>query len=439
MKYSIVIFPLIFLVLSFCSNPAVCNDLESVRSNAIKLKSSSDLDVLIDNASDKKLVLLGEASHGTHEYYVWRDSISRRLIAEKGFNFIAVEGDFAMLFELNRYVKNLPGAASSAKEVLRKFDRWPTWMWANDEIVGLAEWLREYNDNQAAESKVGFYGIDVYDEWRSKTMLLNHLQDKAPDIHAEVRRQYNCFRRFWGESWQYGAAAAAGSVNCSGNTKRALEIIQENRSSFSGDCVYDYFYAEQNAHVIKNAEKFYRKSAMQRNDDSWNARVLHFYHTTLRLLDFYGEESKGIVWAHNTHIGDARFTDMVRFNQLNIGQLSRHGLGNENVMLVGFSTYQGNVKAGRQWGIPGEIMPVVRAQHNSFEEIMNRLGKEAFYLVFNDELQQNPLLTGVLGNRAIGVVFNPANEPRQYVRTIVPKRYDVMIFFRETKALKSLK
>jgi len=438
MKYYKIWFYFSMVFFYACSQPLSGKPEDELKNNAIELLSSKDLDVLVEASANKKLVLLGEASHGTHEYYVWRDSISRRLISEKGFNFIAVEGDFAVLFELNRYVKNLPGAASSAHEVLRSIDRWPTWMWGNYEIVGLAEWLRKHNDNLLQGPKVGFYGIDVYDEWRSKAMLLEHLQRAVPTIYEKVKKQYDCFAPFVGQSWEYGAAVASGAVDCGPGAAMVVELIRNNEDMFKDDCIYDFFYAIQNAYVVRNAERFYRKSAMRRSDESWNSRVFHFYETTLRLLDFYGDGSKGLVWAHNTHIGDAGFTEMINFNQLNIGQLARDGLGSENVFLVGFTTYKGRVKAGRQWGLPGEVMQVAPAQPNSLEEVLSRVGKDAFYLLFDDQLAQNELLSGVLGNRAIGVVFDPRNEPRQYVRTIVPRRYDAMVFFKETRALSPL-
>src|SRR5690625_4451405 len=165
---------------------------QSFKHKAIPLDGDSSLDNLILSAADKELVLLGEASHGTHEYYLWRDKISRRLIAEQGFNFIAVEGDFASLYQLNRYVKNLDGAASSAKEVLSRLYRWPTWMWANEEVVALAEWLREYNDSLPQDEKVGFYAMDVYDEWNSKAVVLDLLKSTNLEVYDYVKKEYSC-------------------------------------------------------------------------------------------------------------------------------------------------------------------------------------------------------------------------------------------------------
>lgn len=176
----------------------------------IPLEGDTSLDTLIFVASEKELVLLGEASHGTHEYYLWRDKISRRLIAEHDFNFIAVEGDFASLYQLNRYVKNLDGSANSAKVVLLKLDRWPIWMWANEEVVALAEWLRKYNDQLAQDKKLGFYGMDVYDEWNSKKVVLDMLKETDQTAYNYVKEQYKCFAPHKGDSWRYAHGVNAG-------------------------------------------------------------------------------------------------------------------------------------------------------------------------------------------------------------------------------------
>ncbi len=415
------------------------DNLESyLKNKAIPLEKAGELDQLINAAGDKTLALLGEASHGTHEYYIWRDSISRRLIAEKGFNFIAVEGDFASLFELNRYVKNKPGAAGSAREVLENLDRWPQWMWGNHEVKQLAEWLRSHNDQLGeGQSMVGFYGMDVYDEWTSKEVLLKFLQDHNPEIYQQVKEQYSCFEPYGFDSRVYARSLQTGRSDCSEHTRTVVELLQNARGEFDVDD-YQYFYAVQNAMVVKNAEKFYRKSATRRDASSWNSRVHHMHETVNRLLDVYGEGSKGIVWAHNTHIGDARFTEMYSAGNQNIGELSRVHHGPENVFSIGFTTYRGQVKAGASWESERENMQIAVAQRNSVEYLLNQTGLERFYLMFDDEDRTHDDFMQPRGHRAVGVVFNPANEPRQYVNTVLPMRYDAIIFFRETQALNPL-
>lgn len=408
------------------------------RKKARVMNHSGDLDHLVAGAKDKKLVLLGESSHGTHEFYTWRDSISRRLIAEHGFNFIAVEGDFAPLFELNRYVKNLPGAAGSAQEVLLDIDRWPLWMWSNEEMIGLAEWLRQYNDNLTPAQKVGFYGMDVYDEWRSKRMLLDFLEKHEPSLFEKVAREYNCLKPFRDNSWHYARMAAAGVTNCAIHTETVVQVLGEHKETLSQKEEYAYLYALQNALVVQNAEKFFRKSAAGKGTDSWNARVMHMQHTCENLLDFYGPDAKGIIWAHNTHVGDASYTGMKDYNELNIGQLARERLGRENVFLVGLTTYTGRVQAALQWEAMRQEMTVVAARKNSLEALLHRTGHKRFYLVFDEEDRKKEALAKSIGHRAIGVIYNPNMDHRQYVSTIVPLRYDALLFFARTKALTPL-
>lgn len=410
-----------------------------IKDQAIPLSGSADLNRLVNAAGNNRLVLLGEASHGTHEYYFWRDAISRLLISEKEFNFIAVEGDFASLYELNRYVKDMPGSANSARDVLENLDRWPQWMWGNEEVLALAEWLREYNDKLPFDRKVGFYGMDVYDEWRSKDAVLDFLREHDREIFRQVRDYYNCFQSYDRDSWSYARGVQQGRPDCSDQTLAVVDLIRSSRDRFNELSDYEYFYLLQNAYVKHNAEKFYRKSAIRRDASSWNSRVHHMHETVNRLLDLYGEGSNGIVWAHNTHIGDARFTDMYNAGNQNIGELSRVHHGPENIFSVGFTTYKGKVMAGAQWGSRQQVKRIASARRNSVEYIMNKTGLPAFYLLFDDVDRTHEEFMEPRGHRAVGVVYNPVNEPRQYVNTILPLRYDAFIFFHETKALNPLR
>lgn len=405
---------------------------------AIPLKPESNLDPLIVTAGEKKLVLLGEASHGTHEYYLWRDKISRKLIESHDFNFIAVEGDFASLYQLNRYVKNMEGAESSARNVLLKLNRWPTWMWANEEVVALAEWLREHNDRLPNHKKVGFYGMDVYDEWESKAEVLALLKDLDETIFQYVQSQYDCFHPHKGESWQYARAIKAGQKDCSEATKKVVDFIRDNRDKFHQLSNDTYFYLLQNAIVLHNAEEFYRESVASKSSVSWNSRVYHMHGTVNDLFALYGENSKGIVWAHNTHVGDASYTNMRNVGEKNIGQLSRELLGNENVFLIGFSSYKGKVMAGPSWGARMEKMTIPKAVSGSLEAELNKIDMDEFYILFDKEDRMEKNLK-VMGHRAVGVVYNPKGDRRQFVPTVVPLRYDAVIFFKETTALHTLR
>lgn len=411
---------------------------QNFEQKAVPLDGDASLDRLISAAADKELVLLGEASHGTHEYYLWRDKISRRLISEQNFSFIAVEGDFASLYHLNRYVKNLDGAANSAREILLKLHRWPTWMWANEEVVALAEWLRSHNDNLPQDKKVGFYGMDVYDEWNSKKAALDLLKTTDQTAYEYVKEQYNCFGQHKGDSWSYAHAVRAGKENCATATKNVVEYIRNNRNNFPELSDDAYFYLLQNTIVVHNAEEFYRESIASKGDVSWNSRVHHMHGTVNDLLNLYGKNSKGIVWAHNTHIGDAEYTNMRKTGEKNIGQLTREGLGNDNVLLIGFTSFEGKVMAGSSWGAPMEEMTIPPAISNSIEYKLNQIDQESFYLIFDKEDRKKKNLKS-MGNRAVGVVYNPKRDKRQFVPTIVPMRYDALFFFKKTTALRVLK
>ena len=411
---------------------------QSFIDRAIPLLDTGSLDELISKASDKKLVLLGEGSHGTHEYYVWRDKISRRLIAEENFNFIAVEGDFASLYNLNLYIKGLDSSSVSAKEILSKLDRWPTWMWANEEVAALAEWLKTYNDKVPQNKKVGFYGMDVYDEWNSKDMVLQTLQKTSPSAFLYVKNQYKCFDPHKGESWKYAHAVNAGKEDCATATKNVVEFIRANRENLKDLSDDEYFYLLQNSIVVHNAEEFYRESVASKDNVSWNSRAFHMHGTVNDLLSFYGENSKGIVWAHNTHIGDAEYTSMRNTGEKNIGQLTRENLGRDNVFLVGFTSYEGKVMAGSSWGAAMKEMTMPPAIANSIEAKLYKTNLDSSYIIFdkNDRKEKN---LKVMGNRAVGVVYTPSRDKRQFVPTIVPMRYDALFFFKETTALRVFK
>src|SRR5690554_1337000 len=420
-----------YILVSLLFFGSMFSSAQNMNQKAIPLEGDPSLDRLILAAADKELVLLGEASHGTHEYYLWRDKISRRLIAEENFSFIAVEGDFASLYQINLYVKNLPGAANSAREVLLKLERWPAWMWVNEEVEVLVEWLRNHNDKLPQADKVGFYGMDVYDEWNSKKVVLDLLKATNRIAYNYVKEQYKCFEPHKGDSWSYADAVRSGKESCAVATKNVVKYIRENRTNFHELSDDTYFYLLQNTIVVHNAEEFYRESVASRGHESWNSRVHHMHGTVNDLLDLYGENSKGIVWAHNTHIGDAEYTNMRNRGETNIGQLSREELGKKNVFLIGFTTYEGRVIAGSNWGSPMQEMTIPPAIPNSIEHKLNQTDLESFYLIF-DEADRKKKNLKVMGHRAVGVVYSPWRDERQFVPTIIPMRYDALFFFKKT-------
>jgi len=406
---------------------------------AIPFTDASGLNLFINECEQKKLVLLGEASHGTHEYYHWRAEISKRLITEKKFSFIAVEGDWASIYRLNKYVKDLGNAKSSAKEVLQSFNRWPEWMWANSDILELAEWLKEHNQTLPPDEKVGFYGFDVYGQWDAMDDLLAWSEDNLNDKHNDILTKLSCFAKYRTDEWQYASEVAGGKNSCEEKLQQIVEILRSYGNSIDSSEMKPYFRAKQNALVVQNAESFYRL-AIQNNILSWNSRVDHMWLTINRLLDFHGENSKGIIWAHNTHVGDSRATVMRSINQYNIGELSRTTLGEENVFIAGFGTYRGKVNAGTEWGARMRIMKVPKAQKGSLDYYLGQVPHEQFFIHFNEDDRKNQLLAGnYLGHRAIGVTYNPQWESGNYVPTLPAFRYDALLFFQNTSALKTVR
>jgi erythromycin esterase len=437
------IFILSLALVYFSLNSFVCSPLdgdlvELLRGRKAILQTTEDISPFIAKAGEKRLVLLGESTHGTSEYYYWRAEISKRLISEKGFSFIAVEGDWASIYRLNLYVRGMPGSGNSAKEVMRSFNRWPFWMWANEETAVLIEWLRDYNKDLPDNKKVGFYGMDVYGQWEAMDELLDYVKKEIPGQYDEVKSRLDCFAAFGKNEWQYARAVNIGRESCENQLQEVIDILRESGDELRVSDPKRYFNAKQNAIVLKNAEYYYRL-AVRGGANSWNSRVLHMNKTVNRLLDYYGEDSKGIVWAHNTHIGDSYATSMQQYGMFNIGHLTRKEHGRHKVFLAGFGTFSGTVLAGREWGSRQEIMRIPNGKKGSVEFVFNQVTNKPFYVLFTENDRQNPLLRQPLPHRAIGVVYDPRNEGGNYVQTILPDRYDTFFFFKETKALKPLR
>jgi erythromycin esterase len=399
------------------------------------LSDTKSLDALMNDIGERPVVMLGEASHGTHEYYTWRTAISKRLISEKGFRFIAVEGDWPDCYRINRYIKGYPDAGNDIREVLQSFDRWPSWMWANWEVAALAEWLRDYNKTQPVGKKVGFYGFDVYSLWDSMREMVAYLEKEDPQAAQSVRSAIRCFEPFE-ENEQLYARYSLTEHSCRDKVIALLKEIRARVHHLDGDAEAG-FNTEQNALVAVNAEKYYR-SMMSFDNESWNVRDTHMMETLDRLMKFHGTGAKGIVWAHNTHIGDARATDMKRAGMINIGQLAREQYGNENVYLAGFGSYEGTVIAGEEWGAPMQEMEVPPAREGSVEHALHNESTVNRYLLFSEE-QPRLIYESSIRHRAIGVVYAPERERYgNYVPSVMPQRYDAFIYIDQTRALHPL-
>jgi erythromycin esterase len=437
-----------------------------------KLEKSADLDPLFEQVtSNVKYVLLGEASHGTSEFYNWRVEITKRLIAEKQFSFIAVEGDWPDCYEVNRYVKGIAATDSeeayrsnsnSAYDILYSFNRWPTWMWANREIVELVEWLRKHNEKLPEEQKVGFYGLDVYSLWESMESVIKYLKKVDPNAIKTAIEAYQCFEPY-GRSVEDYARSTIAFVpkSCEDEVIDMLIDLHSKAAQYKTDGIgrrEAYFNAEQNAIVAKNAELYYRKM-IQGGTATWNIRDTHMMETLKRLMEFYDRNNndkppKSIIWAHNTHIGDARQTDMADAKMINLGQLVREYAGDKNAVLVGFGTYEGTVIAAKEWGEKMEKMTVPPAIEGSWDSIIHKqnIGSNSL-LVFRGGSNQRNKAEQLLaieeetrnkrrrrkGQRAIGVVYNSQYEKYgNYVPTILDKRYDAFLFVEKTHALHPL-
>ena len=428
------------------------------------LESPKNIDFLLDRIGDAEYVLLGEASHGTSEFYKWRSEISKRLIKEKGFSFIAVEGDWPDCYKVNKYVKGNSEIYKTARELLHSFNRWPTWMWANIEMIELVEWLKEYNKNagDGEDHKVGFYGLDLYSLWESMEEIIQYLKRVDPLLLKDAIKAYNCFEPYNKEVEAYARATAFVPKNCEKEVIDMLVALRSRHATLDKNHQNkeEYFNAEQNAIIVKDAENYYR--TMIRGDvNSWNLRDTHMMDTLERLVTFHSnngsnnKRTKSIVWAHNTHIGDARFTDMSPSGMINIGQLVREKKGVQNTVLIGFSTFEGTVIAAKEWGARMEIMNVPKALEDSWDHFLHNLDEEETdnenrdkTIVFERDSYLNNLLQKVKdnaiydehyetrGQRAIGVVYNPQYEKYgNYVPTILPLRYDALLFIDVSNAL----
>lgn len=416
---------------------------DRLREKAHPLRDSRDLEPLLEKTREARQVLLGEASHGTSEYYTWRARISRRLVEEQGFSFIAVEGDWPDCYRVNRYVKGYPDSGESAREVLETFERWPTWMWANEEVAGLVEWLRTHNEGLPDEEKVGFYGLDVYSLRESMEALIDYLEREDPEAIQAAKRAYRCFEPYVGDIREYARATALVPTSCEDEVVALLSELRSRQLGYEGDGREARFDAEQNALVAKNAETYYR-TMVRGGGASWNVRDRHMVETLTRLTRHHERRhgtgdrgrAKGIVWEHNTHIGDARYTDMGKAGMVNVGQLAREQWGEEEVVLVGFGSYKGSVIAGAEWGASMERMAVPPAREGSWEELLHHSGVEDSLLVFTDAEDE---FFDTRDHRAIGVVYDPAYERYgNYVPTVLGRRYDAFVYLDETRALSPL-
>lgn len=403
---------------------------------------AGDYDRLLDLIGDNPIVMIGEASHGTHEFYRERARITRRLIEEKGFRAVAVEADWPDAYRVNRY---LHGATEDgdAEEALRGFRRFPTWMWRNAEVLDFVGWMREHNRRAEEDGTVSFFGLDLYSLASSGAAVIDYLEDVDPAAAARARRRYGCFEDFGGDQ-EYGRAVTFGvSQSC---RRGVVEQLVELRRAADGYLRRDgiaaedeQFYAEQNARVVVGAEEYYR-AMFTAPRDTWNLRDRHMGDTLERLdahLARHGAAPKIVVWEHNSHVGDARMTEMGRRGELNLGQLLRERRPRET-FLVGFTTYGGTVTAASAWDAPAERKVVRPALPESFEALFHSLGEPRFLFDLASRAAADELLQPRL-ERAIGVIYRPETERQShYFVARLAAQFDALIHIDETRAVEPL-
>lgn len=408
---------------------------ESIKKYARPFESVNDLDPLLAAIGDAKYVLLGESSHGTSEFYTIRAELTKRLIKEKGFSVIAVEGDWPSCQSINRYIKNIGSPSSDVSEALESFNRWPTWMWANQEIVELIQWLKNFNQETKQQNKVGFYGLDVYSLWESMDEIIKYLERTSNSGLTQARNAFNCFEPYNRNNESYAVSAGYLSENCIKEALALLSSIRKNKWKYD-DEEENSLNMEVNALVTVNAEEYYRTMVLS-DSKSWNVRDIHMVEALNAVMKFYGEGAKVIIWEHNTHVGDARATDMKDAGMVNVGQLIREQNLPEDVYIVGFGTNSGTVIASTEWGVDFQVINVPAAQSGSWENLMHKAGAYNQYLLFNDDNHKE--FNTMIGHRAIGVVYRPEYEQYgNYVPSIMSSRYDGFIFIDKTHALHPL-
>jgi erythromycin esterase-like protein len=418
--------------------------LESIRTAAHRLTGApEDFAPLLDRIGDARYVLLGEASHGTHEFYRIRAEITKRLILEKGFHAVAVEADWPDAYRVNRYVRGRPGAGE-ASEALAGFLRFPQWMWRNADVLDFIGWLRAHNDTQRRDgAKVGFYGLDLYSLRASMAAVLSYLRLVDPAAARRAEQRYACFDQFGEDPQTYGYAAAAGlAPSCETEVIRQLVELVAAASIYAkrdGRLAPDaLFFAAQNAKVVASAERYYREMFRGRVS-SWNLRDTHMAETLHALMTFLeGQHAppKVVVWAHNSHLGDARATEMGRRGELNLGQLVRERARHEAV-LVGFTTYAGSVTAASGWDSHAERKRVRPALRGSHEALFHDAGLGNFYLELGGQAAK--ALEAPRLQRAIGVIYRPDTERQShYFEANLPRQFDAVLHYDRTRAVEPL-
>lgn len=417
----------------------------AVRRAACPLPGARHYDRILSWIGEASVVLLGESTHGTQDFYAARATLTRRLIEERGFAAVAIEGDWPDALRVNRYVQGRQPAMDTGK-VLSGFARFPTWMWRNTAVAEFVAWLHEFNAGQTSpERRAGFYGLDLYSLHASMRGVVDYLEKTAPELAAKAREAYGCFEHFGEDTESYGwMATEVAGLSCEEAVARQLVELQKERANLvSRDAERgedEYFYAEQNARLALNAERYYRTMHRGRAA-SWNLRDEHMADTLEQLLQHLerrGQVKKVVVWAHNSHIGDAQATEMGRSGELNLGQLVRERHG-EAAKLIGFTTHRGTVIAANDWGGVAEEKQVRPALAGSYEDLFHATGISRFFLPLTGDGPARSALAERRLERAIGVIYRPETERlSHYFEANLAEQFDAVVHFDETSAVQPL-
>jgi erythromycin esterase-like protein len=407
--------------------------------------AADDFNSLVDLIGDARFVLIGEASHGTHEFYRIRAQISKMLIAQRGFNAVALEADWPDAYRVNRFVRGASKDSDSV-EALSGFQRFPQWMWRNADVLDFVGWLREHNDQQTFEDrKCGFYGLDLYSLHASIEAVLGYLSKVDPEAAKRARHHYSCFEHFGKDITTYGYAAGFRMTpSCEDAVVKSLVELRRKAMEYlqrDGQVAADAFFcAEQNALVVRNAEEYYR-NMFRREVSSWNLRDTHMMESLVRLTIHLSNQrppAKIIVWAHNSHLGDARATQMGERGELNLGQLVREHFGKEAVS-IGFTTYDGTVTAASDWDGPAERKNVRPAHPDSYEALFHEVDVPNFFLALQEDADVAAALRNERLERAIGVIYRPETElMSHYFHARLPDQFDAILHYDHTRAVEPL-
>jgi len=418
---------------------------QMVREGAHLLRGEpDDFAPLLERTRDARFVLIGEASHGTHEFYRVRAEITKRLIREQGFDAVAVEADWPDAYRVNRFVRGA-GEDADATDALGGFRRFPQWMWRNADVLDFIGWLRAWNESRAPEQPAGFYGLDLYSLHASMEAVLKYLRVVDPEAAQRAAARYACFDRFGLDPQAYGyAASVALSPPCEKAVVAQLVELQAAASDYARRdgrvAADDLFFAEQNARLVKNAEEYYRAMFAGRVS-SWNLRDTHMAETLDALITHLGAASRSakvVLWAHNSHLGDARATEMGEGGELNVGQLVRQRHGAQAVN-VGFTTYDGTVTAANDWDGPAQRMTVRPALESSYEGLFHRAGGPNLLLDLRAGGETAAALETPRLERAIGVIYRPRTERQShYFYAALPDQFDVVLHYDRTRAVEPL-